>query len=337
MSTQRELQSSHLRDLPGHLQTWAEAGLITTDQAEAIRGFERTPSGHDVPRWVEPVAYLGATLVGLALFLFGMQVWDQLATWSRVALAGLVTLVLLGTGLALFRNEAVPVRRAASFALLLTVAGVTATAALTVFEAVEVDEDLALILTAACTTVVGLVLYLLSRTTLQQIGLAAGVVFLAVAVGSRLDVSEPWTVSLMLFTLGAIWLLLTWGGLLQPAGTGWVLGGLLALAIGFGGGGEQAVWSGLGVAVGLGLVYLSAVVDLRTLMVIGVLGLVVWIPATVTTLFQGTVVVPVAILITGMVTLTVVVAAVRHGRRASSDDSSATTAGSARESEAIDA
>lgn len=337
MSTRRDDHSSGLRDLPGHLETWTDAGLMTPDQAAAIRVFERESSGYGVPRWVEPVAYLGATLVGLALFLFGMQVWDQLATWSRVALAGLVTLVLLGAGLALFRSEAAPVRRAASFALLLTVAGVTATAALTLFEAVEVDEDLALPLTAACTAAVGLAFYLLARTTLQQIGLATGVVFLAVALGSSLDVSEPWMISLMLFALGAIWLLLTWGGLLRPASTGWVLGGLLALTVGFGGVDEQALWSGLGIVVGLGLVYLSAVVDLRILMVIGVLGLVVWIPATVTALFEGTVAAPVAIFVTGVVTLTVVVAAVRQGRRTPTDDSVPSTAGSARESEAIDA
>lgn len=337
MSTQGDVHNnSTLRDLPGHLQTWTDAGLITPDEARAIRGFESRSSGHEVPRWVEPVAYLGATLVALALFLFGMQVWDQLATWSRVALAGLVTLVLLGTGLALFRSDAAPVRRAASFAWLLTVAGVAATAALMLFEAVEVDEDVALPLTAACTGAVGLALYLLARTALQQIGLAAGVVFLAVAVGSSFNVSEPWIISLMLCTLGAAWLLLTWGGLLRPASTGWVLGGLLALTIGFGGVEEQAIWSGLGVAVGLGLVYLSAMVDLKTLMVIGVLGLVVWIPTTVTTLFEGTIAVPVAILITGVVTLTVVVAAVRHDRRTPAEDS-ATTTGSARDSGAIDA
>lgn len=317
MFTQRDVHiSSSLRDLPGHLETWTEAGLITADQADEIRGFEGRSGGHDVPRWVEPVAYLGATLVGLALVLFGVQVWDLLDTWSRVALAGVVTLVLLAAGLALVGSQAAPVRRAASFALLLTVAGVAATAALVLLEAVDLGEDVALVLTAACTAAAALALYLLAQTTLQQIGLAAGVVFLAVAVGSSIDVSEPWMISLTLFSVGAMWLLLTWRGLLRPASTGWVLGGLLALTIGFGDVDEQALWSALGVAVGLALVYLSAVVDLRLLMVIGVLGLVVWIPLTVTSLFEGSVAVPAAILATGVVTLAVVVAAVRHDRSA---------------------
>ena len=85
--------------------------------------------------------------------------------------------------------------------------------------------------------------------------------------------------------------------------------------MGLGGFAGLPLWSGVGVAVGLALVVLSAALEMRSLLVIGVVGLVIWIPTTVTTLFQGSIAVPVAILVTGVVTLTVVVAAVRQGGR----------------------
>jgi hypothetical protein len=305
------------RELETYLDSWTGAGLITVDQAGAIRAHEADDGARELPRWVEPVAYLGAALVAIALLLFVVQVWDRLAMWSQVGLAAVVTLTLLLAGGALNRSDAAPARRAASFAWLLAVVGVGATAALVFFEFLDVDENTAILLTAACVAGAAGALYLAARRALQQVALAAGVVFLTVAAGVVLTLEEPWVVSVTFLALGAIWLLLTWGGVLQPAGTGWVLGGLLALAVGSGG---EPLWAGIGVAVGLGLVVLSAVFEQRALLVIGVLGLLVWIPTTVITLFEGTVAVPVAILVTGVVTLTVVVAAVRHGRRSGSEN-----------------
>jgi hypothetical protein len=58
-----------------------------------------------------------------------------------------------------------------------------------------------------------------------------------------------------------------------------------------------------------------------------VLALVIWIPTTVIILFEESIAVPVAILITGVVTLTVVVAAVRLGQRRTSEESKPTTSG----------
>lgn len=307
MATRRELET--------YLDSWTDAGLITADQAGAIRAHEAEAGARGLPRWVEPVAYLGAALVTVALLLLGIEVWDRLAIWSRVGLAALVTVVLAGAGWALNRSDAAPALRAASFSWLLSVIGVGATAGLVFFESLDMSGDTAIVLTAACVALWAFILYLVARRALQQIALAAGVVFLTLSVDAVLRLEEPWVLSVTFLALGAIWLLLTCGGVLQPAGTGWVLGGLLGLAVGVGGFGGQPLWAGLGVAVGLGLVVLSAVFEQRALLVIGVLGLLVWIPTTVITLFEGTVAVPVAILVTGVVTLTVVVAAVRHGRR----------------------
>lgn len=303
-------------DLPERLGVWVDAGLITQDQADAIRSHEAGVDEQGLPRWVEPVAYLGAALVAVALFLFGLEVWDLLATWGQVALAAVITIVLLGAGGLLRRSDAAPAHRAASFSWFLAVGGVAATAGIVVYEWLDLAEETAFGIVALATFAAALVLHVLSPTTIGQVGLAIGTAAVVFAIPITFELTEPWIVGLAFFAVGAAWLLLTWGDLLVPKAAGWVLGGLFALAIGFGEvETDTGLWSGLGIAVGLALVYLSTVVDLRTLLGIGVVGLVVWIPVTVTTVFEGTIAVPIAILITGVVTLTVVIAAVRLGRR----------------------
>lgn len=320
------------RDLPERLGAWVDAGLISEDQADAIAAHEAETTDHGLPKWVEPVAYLGAALVAVALFLFGLEVWDRLETWGRIALAGVVTLVLFGAGMLLHRSDAAPARRAASFAWFLTVAGVAATVGLTLFEAVDLADDWSILLTGLAAFVAGLGLYLWTRTGLQQVAMAAGAVFTITAIPELLPMAEFWVATLLLFTLGGIWLLFTWAGLLRPAGAGWAVGALLTLTIGFATfESGDAVWAIIGIVTGLALVFLSTRVDARSLLGIGVVGLVVWIPATVTNLFESSIAIPVAILITGVVTLTVVIAAVRMRR------TNPPEAITARDEEAVDA
>lgn len=295
---------------------WVAAGLITADQARAIRAHESARDEEGLPGWVEPVSYLGAALIAVALFLFGAQIWDQLAVWGRITLSTLMTVVLLATGSLLRRSQSDAAARAAAFTWLLAVGGVAGTTGMIVSEAFDLAQDWEPILIAGVSLVAAVPLYLIARTTLQQIGVAASTVFLLATVPLPLPLGqEPWMIGLMFLTAGAAWLLLTWAGIMEPQGTGWVLGSLLAIGVGFGAFDDNPLWSGIGVLVGLGLVWLSTRVDRRSLLGLGVLALVIWIPTTVTIAFEDSIAVPVAILITGFVTLTVVVAAVVHGRR----------------------
>lgn len=319
-------------DLPERLGAWVDAGLITRDQADAIRTHEAQTEQQGLPKWVEPVAYLGAALVAIALFLFGIMVWDRLDTWGQIALAGVMTLVLFGAGALLHRSDTAPARRAASFAWFLTVAGVAATVGLTLFEATDLPDDWSILLTGLAAFVSGVALYLVARTGLQQVAMAAGAVFTIAAIPELLPLAEVWMVTLLFFVVGVVWLLFTWAGLLRPAGAGWAIGSLLTLTIGFATfESGDALWAIIGIVMSLALVFLSTRVDVRTLLGIGVFGLVVWIPATVTDLFESSIAVPMAILITGVVTLTVVIAAVRM-RRANPPE-----AITARDEETVDA
>lgn len=298
------------------LARWVDAGLVTTEQALEIEEYEahRTPTKSGLPRWVEPVAYLGVALVVVSLVIFGVEVWDSIADWGRAALAGIVTTALLAVGAVLHRSADPVGRRAASVAWLASLGGVAGTTALFVLAATEpdLDPDIVSVLSFGAAAVAGLVLYLVSGTSLAHLGLAAAVVALLGSVLSVLPLAGAATGALAFSALGAVWLLLTWGGLLRPSTVGYVLGALLTLAVGFGSIDEVPAWSGLGVLVALALVYLATVLDSRWVLAAAVLGLVVWIPVTVTLLFEGSVAVPAAILVTGVVTLAVVAVGARR-------------------------
>lgn len=303
-------------ELSESLEDWVEAGLITDEQADAIRYHESAKHEEDLPGWVEPVAYLGAALVAVALFLFGTQIWDQLAVWGRVSISALITVVLFIVGLVFHRSTSAPAQRAASFSWFLTVAGVAATAGLVFSDVVEVNDDWTGFLTAAVSAAAAIGLYLAAHTTMQQIGVAWTMVFLVVTLAPLLPLGEEaWVVGLLLLAIGVVWMLLTWSSLLTPPAAGWILGSIFSLGVGIGAFDDNALWSGLGIVVGLGLIWLSTRLDRRPLLGLGVLALLIWIPTTVTILFEDTIAIPIAILITGFVTLTAVVAAARVGRR----------------------
>lgn len=304
-------------DLVRRAHDWVDAGLITAEQATAITEFEgahEPPSGR-LPRWVEPLAYLGVALVAVALILFGVQVWDQIAPLGRVGAAALVTGCLLVAGGLLRRSAEAPARRAASFALLLSLAGVAATVGLLLADVIEAGETATVLVTLGLTAVVAGAIYVAVREALQQVGLAIATVSFVVAVPASQEWGEGPVIPLLLASLGVVWLALTRAGVLTPPAVGWVIGSVLTLAVGLASADENvAVWAGVGVAVALGLVVLATALDSRWVLGVAVMGLLVWIPTTVTMLFEGSVAVPIAILVTGIVTLGVVVLAVRRLR-----------------------
>lgn len=305
-------------DLVQRAHAWVDAGLITPEQATAIEQYEHaheSPSTGGLPRWVEPLAYLGVALVAVALILFGVQVWDQIAPLGRVVAAALVTACLLVVGRMLHRSTEAPARRAASFALLLSLAGVASTVGLLLADVIEASETTTVLVTAGLTVAVAAGIYAAVREALQQLGLAIASAAFVVAVPPALEWGEGTVIPLLLAALGLVWLALTRAGLLTPPTVGWVIGSVLTLAVGLASTDQgAAVWAGVGVAVALGLVVLATALDSRWVLAAGVGGLLVWIPTTVTLLFEGSVAVPIAILVTGVVTLGVVLLAVRRLR-----------------------
>ena len=306
-----------VHDESARAQTWVAAGLISAEQARAIVTFEAertsTVRAATLPRWVEPVAYVGEALVAVALLLFGVEVWDSITAWARVALATVITLCLLVAGLLLQRSAEPAAQRAASFTWLLGLAGVASVVGLLSTDVLAASEETVAVATTAATLLMAATLYVAMRRVLQQIGLAVAAAALLIAILTTTASEDPRLVAVVLTGLGAVWLVLARAGWLLPAQVAWAIGSLLVLSIGFGSvEGGTALWSGMGVAVAVGLVGLATALDSRWVLAVGLLGLLVWIPQTVALVFEGSLAVPLAILVTGVMALAVAVAAVRR-------------------------
>lgn len=312
-----------------HLDDWVAAGLIARDQADAITAHEATRGTSSLPRWVEPVAYLGAALVVVALVTFGAEVWDQIAPWGRALLFGLIAASLVVVGVALHRSGAEPAKRGGQVAWLFAVGAVAATVAVVLSEFTDLSNRYVSLWSAVGAFATALPLWVAARSSLQQVALAVSAVFTVLSSLESLRLAPDWLPAALLAAIGFVWLLLTWGGIMTPAGAGWVIGSILTAMVGIGGFsfGTGGWWFAAGIVVGLALVWLSTRLDRRAMLAIGVVALLVWIPAFVSDIFAGTIAVPIAILVTGVVTLSVVVAAVRGGRGARSATGTSPTPG----------
>jgi hypothetical protein len=203
----------------------------------ALAGEEpATGSQRGLPKLVEVVAYLGASLVLAAAFLFLMQSWDDLGDVGQVLFMSTVTLVLGVAGWATVpRGAGVggEVRRRLSGTLL---TGSALAAGFTVGVAIEVFSDVDFHGVSWPTVAGGLVVttgsvvaYRFSSTAVGLLGMLGGVFTAATNLASELAGDEALGVGLSVFALAVGWLLLTEIGLFE----------------------QQTIARALGVAVGL--------------------------------------------------------------------------------------
>lgn len=237
------------------LDGWVAAGLVTADQAEAIRVYEAArpdrPAGRAAPAdqagtslVVEALGYFGGVimLVGGGILL-GL-LWDDIPVGLRLGLAAVTALALLAAGLAVPERLGEAAGRLRSVVWVLAVA---ATAAfLTVFS-VDVldryDED-ALLVIFPPTALVAAVLWWLRRTWPQQAALLVSLALSATALGIEVTDSDS-APGVSIWVVAAAWTALAWTGRLPPRATGIAFGGLGAIF------GAMLAPSDLGLVLGL--------------------------------------------------------------------------------------
>jgi hypothetical protein len=293
------------------LKRWVDAGLIDTPTAASISAYEADrPGTGRIGRGIEAIAYLGAVLVLVALGVLATEFWDRLEPWGRLALAGVVAVVLFAVGLLLGRSEEPALRRAQTFAWFLTIAAVDLTATVLFQYILDVSNDQVILWVAFASVAASLTLWLLRQSVLQMVALGTSAAATLIAAISQVETAPEWAFGLGLAGLGAAWLLLTWGGLLRPARTSYVLASIGILLIAFPEG-ANLPWPVLGLVAGLGLMALSVPLDESALLGLGVAGLFIYIPMTIFEVFGESLGVPLALLITGLVLLGVVVATIR--------------------------
>lgn len=300
-----------MTDLKDRLETWERQGLLSHDQADRILDFEGREPTRRFPPWMEAVAYLGAALVLLALILLASEFWDRLTGVAQFALALVVTGILVTTGFLLRESQEPAAARAGSFAWLLAIGGAGFAAWVAGDRMLDLVEERSALLAALAAFGTALALWWMARRTAQMIGMGLAAAFAAFTVMAQFDPMPDWGPNAALATVGAVWLLLTWGGIFEPEKVSYALGSIGVLFIGFFELLGTMPWPLLGLLAALSLMALAVRLEQGIMLGIGVAGLFLYVPATVFEVWGDTVGVPIALLITGIVLLAGILVAVR--------------------------
>lgn len=310
-----------MNDLDRMLERWTEGGIISADQARAIRAAEEREEGvsRAIPVLAEVIAYVGAIFALSAVAFIASQVWPDLAVGQRLGLLALGTGVLWAGGWWM-RGGHDPVRRRLVNVLwFLSAGGAGWLADLVATDVWDIENGYGLVVGLALSLYAGL-LYIDRQTSLQQIAVAGGVTFLCAGL-SDVAGGDDWF-GWFLWLAGAGWIVLTRAGVLTPRRTGFALGAAGALA------GSEAVAfvffdspEGWGLALGLtsaaALLYLSVSFAETVLLGFGMAGLFIFLAQIIEEYLADSLGGPLALLITGVALLLSALLAVRLKDRTS--------------------
>lgn len=323
-----------MQELDERLAEWADEGLITKDQATHIAEHERDrPRGEDgglerPSRHIaaaEAVGYVGAALALAALVLLLRDVWPELNVFGELALVGLLTVLTAGAGQAVHDRPAPAMQRLTGVLWAASVIGSAWLAGIVASDLLELGSD-ATATIAGAVAVATAVPLLLRRPSppLQLVGLAGAVMTAMSALAlSTLEPDVLWR-GLLVAAIGGAWLLLGRGGWIEPARTAEVFGGVTALLgaqFGSIGGFFDVRVSGLivGLAIAGILVALAVLRDAGHHLVVGALGLFVFVPQLVFELFEDAIGAPATLLVIGLL-LVLLAVGLGWARRDVADD-----------------
>ncbi len=292
-----------MKDLTNSLKEWVAAGLIDQDQAQAIKAHETEPSsGSRVPLVAEALGYVGGLLALVAIIIILAESWEDLGTSVRLILVGVVAIVFFAVGsyFKQFSNDAAG--RLSSFLWALTSFAVALWSGLFTELVLEVPDDAVPLIASLAGLTLALLLYVLSRTSLQQIVFAGAIGASVVSASIYLDQAIEGT-GLVIWGIGVMWLLLAWRERLPPQITAFVVGSVIVLA------GpltsmEEVWWAALlGVLSSVGLIVLAVALRRTVLLGLGGLGIFVYVPTAVFRYFGDTINPAVGLLISSAVLL----------------------------------
>jgi len=272
------------------LDDWTLNGLVTADQAQAIREHEASRLAQPVQPAAmhaaessslgtqepqtrsraqvmgEVLGYVGGILAIAALIALGASFWEAFGRWGQFALTAGVTAACVGGGWVLGRGESRTARRLASFLIFLGTWSFGLFVAVLEPPAVlgGSQEESALILMLAFSTGI----WWFRRTSLQLIAMT---LILALWVVVRLSMGdsliEPLdsgvTVGISFLVLGVLWAVAAEFGWIAPPTTAWALGslgmvaGVELVAIGF----ESSLANNAKGVLGVGLMRASAAAE----------------------------------------------------------------------------
>jgi len=243
--TSEEPQPTREPALSALLQEWVAAGLISADQASAIRehqgrhrpeapeasagrsggGRTAAPAGSLV---VEALGYLGGIIMVVGAVILVTLYWQDLPTAVRLLLVGATAVALVAAGFA------VPTRLGAAALRLRSVLWALAVAATITFMAVlstdvlDRQDESQLVVIGPCTALVAGALWWWRRTWLQQVALMVPLVLTAAGLAYEVGGLDTSWYGGFSFILAVGWSALAYTGRLEPRVSGVAIGGLVA-------------------------------------------------------------------------------------------------------------
>lgn len=287
------------------IESWVTEGIITREQAalivahgEAVRVTEvGAPAGRS-PLAVEALGYLGGAIVVASTMLIGARFWNDIGTTTRLAILGAAAAALVGLG------TAVPSRLGEMGSRLRSVLWLGATLAFAAVLGVLAADTLGLhendvvLLVASGTSVLAGALWSRHRVILQQVAMMVALMATAAAAIADAVATEALP-ALGVWAVGAVWMILGWGGLLAPRTAALAFG---AASMMFGAMATMSYDAGivLAISTATAIVIIAAAFRDVILLGIGAVAALGTLPVAVNEWFPNALAAPLALLVVGL-------------------------------------
>lgn len=310
--------------LAEQLGSWVAAGLISEEQASAIRQHVASSRHAEVePRTslvVEALGYIGALVMVIGAGILVGTYWADLSTTLRLALIGATAVALVGAGATVpDRHDGVTLRLRA----VLWAAGVVAVGAFLVILSDEVldlhDEDQVWLVGAATALPAG-VLWWLRRTWGQQLALFVPLALTGAGTALQVWPDSDAAPGAAFWTLSVVGGALAWAGWIPPrtsgvsfAAAGAALGGLMM---------DDDLGIALALAAAAGTIALALLERERVWLGVGAVALLYVAPTAARAWFPGRLSAALTFIVTGAVLVGAAAWLVRHRGSGGEQDSS---------------
>lgn len=328
VQTRAPIPDREHRAVAEHLDRWESASLLSHEQADALREYERaeaTAPGRRIPLVTEVVGYVGVALVAAAAASLTSRFWDEWSSTTQLTMLAVGTLLFLLAGWPMHRSEDPALARLSGVLWTVSVAGAFGFMITLLFTRPEVDEPAAWALFALGAGVgsYARLLLVMRTSTLLHLALFAATMVAVIGVGSWaidegwdwLDRNQPYAVSAATLLVAISWAAAGRTGALEPRATAYVVAAL------------AAIWTpipmtdeSLGAALVYGIVVsgvvLAAGVWLRSVPALGIgaFGVFVYVTWSAVHFLRDTAGTPIALLLAGLAFVAVAVGASRLRR-----------------------
>lgn len=307
----------HPDRVEAHGDTWVDAGLISSEQLDAIRRFEHldapTTRRFSVP--AEIAVYLGSTLALSGGGMAVAQQWDDLPFAARLGLAALLAVVGFAAGAWSYRQGEPGTDRIGGFLTVVGLAGVAFAVGLVVDRIGDASEEMVAIVPGIAVAAVGGVVWRNRSRPLEFLSIVAASVVVTFATVSQLDLSV-WVGGVALLLMGALLAVVSAFAAVRPPQLGVVAGATVAYigAISCSDVDER-LGAMVALVVALALVVFATRRDEPLPLVLGVVGSLFATQAVLATTFDGALAAAVVALVGVVLVIGVIARSIRRGAR----------------------